>query len=258
MRIRVLGAHNCETRSTRLVTLLIDDILALDAGGLTSTLTVKAQKKLKGILLTHPHYDHIRDIPALGMNALLHEFTVSVYSTQAVHDVLATHLLNGKVYAEFLKKPEGNPVIKFNIVEPLKKVTINGYDVLPVPVVHSVPAVGYEVTSPDGKKIFYAGDTGPGLAECWQHIAPQVIFTETTAPDHYTDFARKALHLTPSLLKQELVAFKKQKGYLPQVVLVHMNPNPDQKNPLAEQVAALAAELKASISLAYEGMRIVV
>ena len=66
MRIRVLGAHNCETRSTRLVTLLIDDILALDAGGLTSTLTVKAQKKLKGILLTHPHYDHIRDIPALG------------------------------------------------------------------------------------------------------------------------------------------------------------------------------------------------
>ena len=219
---------------------------------------IMKEKLRGGYVAANDPRESVQRMKAVGMNALLHEFTASVYSTQAVHDVLATHLLNGKVYAEFLKKPEGNPVIKFNIVEPLKKVTINGYDVLPVPVVHSVPAVGYEVTSPDGKKIFYAGDTGPGLAECWQHIAPQVIFMETTAPDHYTDFARKALHLTPSLLKPELVAFKKQKGYLPQVVLVHMNPNPDQKNPLAKQVAALAAELKASISLAYEGMRIVV
>ena len=258
MKIRVLGAHNCETKSTRLVTLLIDDVLALDAGGLTSTLTIKAQKKLKGVLLTHPHYDHIRDVPALGMNALLHEFTIDVYSTSAVYDVLANHLLNGKVYAEFLKKPEGSPVINFNIVEPLREVTINGYKVLPVPVVHSVPAVGYQVTSPDGKKIFYTGDTGTGLRECWQHIAPEVILIETTAPNYYLDFARKAQHLTPGLLKQELIPFRELKGYLPRVVLVHMNPNPDQKGPLAEEVAALAAELKASITLAYEGMRIVV
>lgn len=256
MKIRVLGAHNCETRSTRLVTLLIDNVLALDAGGLTSTLTIKAQKKLKGVFLTHPHYDHIRDIPTLGMNALLHEFRVSVYSTAAVYEVLANHLLNGNVYAEFLKKPEGNPVIKFNVVEALREVMIDGYKVLPVPVVHSVPAVGYQVTSPQGKKIFYAGDTGPGLSQCWQHIAPQVIFIETTAPDYYTDFARKAMHLTPNLLRQELIAFRDMKGYLPRVVLVHMNPNPDQKNPLTEQVAVLAAELKAAISLAFEGMRI--
>lgn len=256
MKIRVLGAHNCETRNTRLVTLLIDDVLALDAGALTSTLTAKAQKRLKAILLTHPHYDHIRDIPTIGMNALLHEFTIKVYSTLAVYDVLSTHILNGTVYAEFLRKPEGNPVIKFTPLEPLKKVAIAGFDVLPVPVVHSVPAVGYEITAPDGKKIFYAGDTGPGLSECWQYVSPHLIFIETTAPDYYADFARKALHLTPALLKEELIAFKKTKGYLPQVILVHMNPNPDQKNPMAAQVAALAQELRASISLAYEGMRI--
>ena len=33
MRIQVLGAHNCESRETRLVSLLIDELLALDAGG---------------------------------------------------------------------------------------------------------------------------------------------------------------------------------------------------------------------------------
>jgi len=256
MKIKVLGAHNCESKNTRLVTLLIDDILALDAGGLTSTLTVKAQQKLKAILLTHPHYDHIRDIPAIGMNALLHEFTINVYSTQAVYDVLATHFLNGRVYAEFLTKPAENPVLKFTVIEPLSKINIAGYEILPVPVAHSVPAIGYEVTSGDGKKIFYAGDTGPGLSDCWQYVSPQIIFIETTAPNRYEEFAKKALHLTPSLLKRELLSFKNLKGYFPRAVLVHMNPNPGQENELAEEVAELAKELDTPITLAYEGMRI--
>ena len=256
MKFRVLGAHNCETKSTRLVTLLIDDVLALDAGGLTSTLTIRAQKKLKAILLTHPHYDHIRDIPAIGMNALLHEFNINVFSTQAVRDVLAEHFLNGKVYADFFNKPEGNPAIKFTLLEPLRNVRIAGYDVLPVPVAHSVPAVGYQITSSDGRKVFYAGDTGTGLSASWKHISPDLLFVETTAPDYYADFARKALHLTPSLLREELLTFRKLKAYLPRIILVHMNPNPDQKNPLADQVAALAKELNASITLAHEGMRL--
>lgn len=255
MKIKVLGAHNCESKDTKLVTLLIDDVLALDAGGLTSTLSFQAQQKLKGILLTHAHYDHIRDIPAIGMNALLHETTINVYSTQAVYDTLATYLLNGKVYAEFLTKPEGNPVIKFTILEPLKKVTIADYEVLPVPVNHSVPTVGYQITA-QGKSIFYTGDTGPGLTECWQYVSPQILLTETTAPNRYEEFARKSLHLTPSLLKLELISFQKMKGYLPRVVLLHMNPNQEQEKEVEAEIALLAKELKASIRLAHEGMHI--
>ncbi len=71
MKVQFLGAHNCESLETRLVSLLVDDVLALEAGGLTSGLSFVAQLKLKGILLTHDHYDHIRDIPMLGMNLSL-------------------------------------------------------------------------------------------------------------------------------------------------------------------------------------------
>ena len=98
MDIKVLGAHNCESQNTKCASLLIDDVLALDAGGLTSSLSFIAQQKIKAVLLTHQHYDHIRDIPALAMNFALQKATLNIYSTSAVRDILATHLINGVLY----------------------------------------------------------------------------------------------------------------------------------------------------------------
>jgi ribonuclease BN (tRNA processing enzyme) len=254
MKIRFLGAHNCESQNTRLVSLLIDDVLAIDAGALTSSLSFAEQLKVKAVLLSHYHYDHIRDIPALGMNLFLRQATINVYSISAVGDALATHILNGPIYSEFLKKPESNPTIKFTVVEPGEPITIEGYSVLAVPVSHSVPAVGYQLTSADGKAFFYAGDTGPGLLECWRRISPQLIIIEVTASDRYKDWAAGSGHLTPSLLGQELASFRELKGYLPQVVAVHMNPLMEKE--IAAEIETLGKALDCSITLAYEGMEI--
>ena len=72
MNIRILGAHNVESRTTRCISLLIDNTVAIDAGGLTSGLSISAQQRLKALLLTHQHYDHIRDIPDFDLE---HEIT---------------------------------------------------------------------------------------------------------------------------------------------------------------------------------------
>lgn len=254
MKIKFLGAHNCESNKVKLITMLIDDVLALDAGSLTSSLSFTAQKKLKAILLTHQHYDHIRDIPVLAMNLFLHETAINVYSILEVCDTLSSHLLNHELYRNFLDWPRGNPTIRFNLLEPQKAKQISGYSILPVPVGHSVPTVGFQVTSADGKSLFYTGDTGPGLASCWQKIAPQLLIIETTAPNKYEEFGRKSKHLTPNLLKQELESFREIKGYLPQIVLVHMNPR--QEKEIAAEVAEVASALGHPIILAYEGMQI--
>jgi len=252
VKIQFLGAHNCETANTRLVSILIDDVLALDAGGLTSSLSVEAQLKLKAALLTHHHYDHMRDIPALAMNALFYETSIPVYATQTVREALASHWLNGIIYASFLEKPPENPRIKFTVIEPNKKFIIAGYEILAVPVNHSIPAVGYQVTSPKGKTLFYTGDTGPGLSESWPYVSPQLLITEVTAPDRYESFGRRMLHLTPVLLKEELLAFRKARGYLPPVFLVHMNPR--QEKEIENEVRQLSHELDTPITLAQEGM----
>ncbi len=254
MNIKFLGAHNCESSTMKLVTLLIDDTLAIEAGGLTSSLSIEAQLHLKAVLLTHQHYDHVRDIPAMAMNALFYETDIHVYSTQAVYDALAAHWLNGTTYANFLEKPQDNPRIKFTEIKANEITQIGGYEILAVPVSHSVPTVGYQITSPDGKIVFYTGDTGPGLADCWQYVSPQLLITEVTAPNRYEEFGRRSQHLTPSLLKEELLSFQKIKDYLPPVILVHMNPR--QEKEIAAEIAPLAKELNTSITLAYEGLLI--
>jgi len=256
MNIQVLGAHNCESQNSRLISLLIDDTIAIDAGSLTSSLSFSAQQRLKAILLTHQHYDHIRDIPAIAMNFALHSAstTINIYSIQSVYDTLATHLLNGKLYPKFLEQPQGNPTIKFTIVEPYQAEQIEGYDILAVPVNHTGPAVGYQVTSPDGKIALYTGDTGPGLADCWEHVSPQLLIIEVTAPDKYEEFAKEKGHLTPSLLKEELTVFRELKGYLPPVVVVHMNPRLEKE--IETEIATVAKTLNNSINLGYEGMQL--
>lgn len=254
MNIRILGAHNSESQNSGFACLLIDDILAIDAGGLTSSLSLTAQLNLKAVLLTHQHYDHIKDVPVIAMNCYLSGSTINIYSTSPVFDALTTYLLDGKLYPNFLERPPENPTIRFTTIEPLKTIQVEGYSILPVPVNHSASSVGYQITSPDGKIVFYTGDTGPGLDECWEYVSSQLLIIEATLPDRFEEFAREARHLTPALLKDELVTFQKAKGYLPQVITVHMNPILEDE--IETEIGDVAIALNSPIMLGYEGMQL--
>ena len=253
MDIRILGAHNCESDIARLSGLLIDDRLALDAGSLTSSLSIPYQLELNAVLLTHQHYDHIRDIPALAMNFYLNNATLNIYSTSAVLDAL-NNLFDANFYRNFMKRPEEKPTINFTVIEPYRTFQIDGYDVLAVPVNHSVPSVGYQVTSPDGKAVFFTGDTGPGLNKCWEWVSPQLIVIECTASNRFTEFGRKEGHSTPELIKEELISFKETKQYLPRVVAIHVSPGLEDE--IRQEIAEVNEELGISFVPGYEGMQL--
>jgi ribonuclease BN (tRNA processing enzyme) len=254
MKIRLLGAHSVESAKTGFASVLIDDILAVDAGALTSHLTFEEQQQLKGVLLTHQHYDHIRDIPALGMNFYLHESCVDVYAPQTVYQALITHLINDTLYPNYTEKPPEKPAIKFHLIEAGRTEKIAGYTVLPVKVNHAVPTVGFQVTSAEGKKVFITSDTGPRLADCWKQVSPDLLIIETTMLNKHEESAHMTGHLTAELLRGELVSFKEINGYLPQIVIKHMNAL-DEKEIRAE-LDAVAKALNTTILPGYEGMRI--
>jgi len=254
VNVNILGAHNCETTAARCTSFLIDGTLAIDAGSLTSSLSLKDQKRLKAVLLTHVHFDHIKDIPLLALNSFRMNTKIKIYSLQTVNATIRNHLLNGHVYPRFQELPPESPTISFHRIIPFKERKIENYRVLALPVNHTTRTVGYQVSDVDGKALFYTADTGPGLRECWQHLSFQLLIVETTLPNSHEDYARLTGHLTPNLLLAELTALRQIRGELPRIVVVHRDPL--LENEVKEELAEVAGVLKTTITVATEGMRL--
>lgn len=224
MRLRVLGAHNMESRDTRMESHLIDDVLALDAGGLTRALTFDEQKRIRAIILSHRHFDHVKDLLPLGIAMRTSGVTVEIYAIQDTVDFVKSKLLDGSLFPDFLGSPSAeNPVFRMNVVEFNKEFKVLDYTVMAVPVPHAVPAAGFQITSGD-KKLFYTGDTGRGVADNWPNLSPDVLLTEVTFGNEMEKTADHVGHLTPTLLREALDKFKKQHDYIPRVIISHMNP----------------------------------
>jgi ribonuclease BN (tRNA processing enzyme) len=251
MIIRFLGAHNEESRETRCPSLLIDDVLAVDAGSLVSELSFAEQEKVNAILLSHGHYDHIKAVPTLVFNNS-HRIT-RVYAARQTLDILTSHLLDGIIYPEFAENTSflGKQALELCPLEHLKSVDIEGNHVLPLAVNHFAGALGFEITSRDGKSLFYTGDAGPGISQLWQYINPQILVTDLTFPNSREEVATESKHLCPRTLQKELIEFRQMKGYLPQVILIHMSPRLEEE--IREETQQIAEELSVSIELAHEG-----
>jgi phosphoribosyl 1,2-cyclic phosphodiesterase len=252
--LRFLGTHNAESKNTRLVSFLIDEVLAVDAGSLASELTFTEQAKIKAILLSHGHYDHIRAIPAFAFNNS--ERTTKVIATPQTLDILSSHLIDGVVYPQFTSEASflQRATIKLVPVEPLKRQNVEGYEVMAVPVQHPLGGVGFEVASVDGKTLFYTGDTGAGLSSIWGKISPQLLIADVTWPNSLADAAKDAGHLCPEMLGEELVEFRRLKGYLPRVVIIHLSPQHEPE--IEKEIKEVAQKLGTSIEVASEGEKL--
>ena len=250
MRVRVLGAHQLETRDTRLTSFLIDGVLAVDAGSLTSGLTLEEQESVEAILITHHHFDHCRDLLTFGLNT--RGSTTDVYACQDVLDSLSANLVNGSIYPDHTRSPADVPSLRFNPLELGLENAVGDYSVLPFRVPHGPPTYGFQVTNPDSRRFFYSGDTGPGFSEGWEAVSPDVCFIETSYPDRMEAEARARNHLTPGLLAAELRKIEESNGRLPTVWAVHLNPRYETE--IREDLVTASQGLGIKIEAAYEDL----
>ena len=64
----MLGAYGGSSPWHRQTSFLLDGTVSLDAGALTQSLTLEEQARVRSIILTHSHLDHVASLPFLVEN----------------------------------------------------------------------------------------------------------------------------------------------------------------------------------------------
>ena len=248
MKICILGAHNTESENTRYTCFLIDGLIAIDAGALTASLSFKAISELKAVLLTHEHFDHIRDIPTIAFNLFSQESSLNLVCTSGIKKVITKHLFNKTVYPQYHKFPRGKPTITFQVIWPGEIIRIGGYEIIAIPIHHTKAATGFLVSDSEDKRVFFSSDTGPGFLDNWKYPLLQTIVTEVTMPNRFNAFASQTMHLTPKTLADELIKFNQITGRKPNIIVAHRHPAYEQE--LTAELNSIADNLDLPITIA--------
>ncbi len=227
MDIRVLGCHGSKLPGNNTTCFLLNGEILLDAGTITSVLSLEEQIKIEYILVTHTHLDHVCDIMFLADNLYYgkKEYpAIRVLSTQGVIDALRANLFNNIIWPDFSSIPTPEkPLLKFEIIQLGESFKINNLSVTAVRVNHTVETIGYVIESKNGSFVFI-GDTGP-TEDIWKVIQElkdlKAVFVEVSLPNSMENIANITGHLTSSSLSLEL---KKLGALTPAIYLYHMKP----------------------------------
>jgi ribonuclease BN (tRNA processing enzyme) len=207
-----------------MTTFLIDGETALDAGALTETLPLGAQRRVRRVVLTHAHFDHLASLPFLVANLVGRESApLEVAAPEPVLSALRKHVFNDITWPDFTHLPSAaRPTLRFRATTDGRSFRAGGVAITPVAVNHLIPSYGYVVSKP-GRAVVFSGDTGP-TERIWK-VARRVkdlkaIFLEVSFSDTQLDVARDSKHMTPRLVAAEL---EKMPPRVP-IYLYHMKP----------------------------------
>ncbi len=224
MKVRVLGAYGGSSPWHRQTSFLLDGTVALDAGALTQSLTLDEQSRVRSILVTHSHLDHVASLPFLVENVFGRtEGPIEIVGPRDVTTLLQGHLFNDAIWPDFTRIPTHFlPAVTFRTVEEGTPFRVNGLHGLAVAVSHVVPTFGYLLWD-DRACVVFSGDTGPTEA-LWAAARRRddlkAIFVECSFPDSMAEIAEVSRHLTPATLALEMRKFP---ASVP-VNLYHMKP----------------------------------
>jgi ribonuclease BN (tRNA processing enzyme) len=226
------------TLEQRLTCFVIDDCVAVDAGSIAIALNAEQHSKVRDIIVTHPHMDHIASLPIFidDLYPSLQE-PMRIYATAEVIELLERDVFNWNVYPRFsdLKNDYG-PVMEYVPIPPGEPFRVAHLNVVAVPVNHIVPTVGLIVS--DGQKsVAFSSDTAE-TDEFWKIVNEMkgldALLIEASFPDRMAKLAHVSRHLTPASLGQEL---KKLTHNGMDIMAVHLKPS--YRDEIVAQLKAL-------------------
>ncbi|HLC41087.1 MAG TPA: 3',5'-cyclic-nucleotide phosphodiesterase [Methylomirabilota bacterium] len=250
MNLRVLGCGGGEQSGRRLTSFLLNGCVLLDAGAATGALLLEEQARIRAVLLSHSHLDHVVGLAFLADNLAVnsHQPPVPIFSIPEVLDILREHLFNDLLWPDFTRLPSRDrPVFQLSPLQQGAEASVEGLAVTAIPVDHTLPAVGYLIRD-QKSAILYTGDTGPteklwAVARECQDL--KAVIVETSFPDRLEKLAKQSGHLTPGMLKTELAKLSRE---VP-VLITHLKP------PFVVEIQKEIAAAKGNLVLLEDGQQ---
>jgi cAMP phosphodiesterase len=227
VKFRVLGCSGGQLPGYNLSSFLIDHALLIDAGCTTAVLNLAAQQKIRHVLITHIHLDHVMALATLADNIYGKcKVPLNVWSVSRVIDGLAKSFFNDLVWPDFTRitgPSQPVPVLKLRRLREGHATKIGDYSITPIGVGHVVPSVAFFVKS-NNHTLLHVGDTGP-TEQVWSfarnHPELGALVIETSFPNRLQDAADVSRHLTPQTLAREL---DKLAVNSPRIFITHIKP----------------------------------
>ncbi|MEM9173211.1 MAG: 3',5'-cyclic-nucleotide phosphodiesterase [Pseudomonadota bacterium] len=225
MQIKVLGCSGGIGQGARTSAMLVDDDVLLDAGTGAGDLSLGALQRIKHVLLTHAHLDHVAGLPFLIDSIFDSRIgdPLTVYGRHETLTAIQKHIFNWEIWPDFAQLPDvQNPVIRYQQMNPGDLVTIGERMFHAVDVRHSVPAQGYCISHPDG--VFaVSGDTTTNTT-LWPLLNSlpdlKALVVEVSFPDEQAALAQAAGHYCPRTLADDLIKLDHE----PDIWLTAMKP----------------------------------
>jgi len=226
MHFRVLGGSGGEVPGQHLSSYLLDDALLIDAGSTTAVLGPRAQQKIKNILITHAHLDHVMSLATLSDNLFGLVDTIHVWGLPEVIDGLRTSFFNDTLWPDFTRitaDSQSAPILSFHELAEGTVGRIGGFEVTAVRVNHAVTSTAFFIENRKGA-LLHVGDTGPTdkvwtLARTKKNLRAVVL--EASFPNRLQEVADLSQHLTPRTLAGE--AAKLGRPSVP-IFVTHLKP----------------------------------
>ena len=210
MRVVILGSSGPDgVRRQYSSTYLINSNVAIDAGYLGLHGPPEGQQAVRHVFLTHAHADHIASLPLFLDNVWTSsDECPAVYGSAGTLATVRRCIFNDEVWPDLVAMSERmSPFLRLHSLEPEVPVSAAGLTITAVPVQHLVPTFAY-VVQDDRSAVIFGADSGP-TTRLWE-VAQQVpglraIFLEATFPNRMRSLAEASCHLTPSMVRQEVL-----------------------------------------------------
>ncbi len=200
------------TAQQHLSCFVIDDRVAIDAGSLAMAASEIQREKIRDIVLSHAHLDHIVGLPLFvdDLFASLEE-PIRVHAAASVIETLERDVFNWTVYPRFSElKNQYGEVLNYLAFQSETVFQAAHLDIKPVEVNHKVPTVGF-IVSDKKTKVAVSGDTAE-MNQFWTAVNKEknlnALLIECAFPDNLRDLACSSHHLTPKILRTELEKFQ--------------------------------------------------